>query len=132
MNVKLVESLAQIVLSLSLEERSLFEKKLNPNIDETSAEGQWRLFDEISTPQEKAKAFREWASSHSGNMPYLSDKAISQESIYPEEQEGFFYETATPEEWVGAFREWASSHPCNMPYLSDEAISRESIYGERG
>ena len=131
MNVQLVESLAQIVLSLSSEERSLFEKKINPNIDETSA-GQWRLFDKISTPQEKAKAFREWASSNSRNMPYLSDEAISRESIYPEEQERPFYETATPEEWVRAFREWASSHPRNMPYLSDEAISRESIYGERG
>lgn len=36
------------------------------------------------TPQERARAFRAWAESHSDNSPLLSDEAISRESIYGE------------------------------------------------
>ncbi|MGK7904755.1 MAG: hypothetical protein AB4352_25780 [Hormoscilla sp.] len=84
MNVKLVESLAQIVQSLSTGERSLLEEKLKGTPALTSAEGQERPFYETATPEERAKAFREWAESHPRNMPYLSDEAISRESIYGE------------------------------------------------
>ncbi len=36
------------------------------------------------SPQEKVRALREWAASHSLNTPLLSDEAISRESIYGE------------------------------------------------
>lgn len=84
MNIKLVESLAQVVQSLSPEERSLLEEKLKTHQQQTSAQGKERPFYETATPAEWAKAFREWAESHPHNQPYLSDEAISRESIYGE------------------------------------------------
>ncbi len=37
------------------------------------------------SPQNRARAFREWVESHRGmNLPNLSDEAISRESIYGE------------------------------------------------
>ena len=82
MNIKLVESLAHVVQSLSPEERSLLEEKLKAPQEQTSAEGKERPFYETATPAERAKAFREWAQSHSRHQPSLSDEAISRESIY--------------------------------------------------
>ena len=38
----------------------------------------------LTTPQERAKAFRAWAESHSRKTPLLSDEDISRESIYGE------------------------------------------------
>lgn len=37
------------------------------------------------SPQEKARLWREWAASHNPNTPFLSDEAISRESIYEEQ-----------------------------------------------
>ena len=82
MKIKLVESLAQVVQSLSPEERSLLEEKLKAQQQQTSAEGKERPFYETATPEEWVKAFREWAQSHSRHQPSLSDEAISRESIY--------------------------------------------------
>lgn len=36
------------------------------------------------TPQERAKAYRAWAASHSHTTPLLSDEAISRETMYEE------------------------------------------------
>ena len=36
----------------------------------------------FATPEERARAFRQWAESHSKDTPLLSDEAISRESIY--------------------------------------------------
>lgn len=38
-----------------------------------------------TTPEERARAFREWAKSHDRNTPLLSDYAVSRESIYQEQ-----------------------------------------------
>ena len=84
MNVKLVESLALVVQSLAPEERSLLESKLKTHQEQTSTAGKERPFYETATPEERAKAFREWAESHPRHQPYLSDEAISRESIYGE------------------------------------------------
>ena len=77
MNTKLVESLAQIIHSLTPEEKRLLELKIKP--DEKTKK---RPFYETATPKEKAQAFREWAESHSHDRPILSDEAISRETIY--------------------------------------------------
>lgn len=37
---------------------------------------------QFSTPEDRARAFMEWAASHSRDTPLLSDEAISRESIY--------------------------------------------------
>jgi hypothetical protein len=47
--------------------------------DRSSAE---RPFYKTATPEEWAKAFREWAASHDPTTPPLSDEAISRDSIY--------------------------------------------------
>ncbi|MGL4498026.1 MAG: hypothetical protein ACRCU2_03100 [Planktothrix sp.] len=83
-NIKLVESLAQVVQSLSPEERSLLEEKLKAQPEQNSGSGKDRPFYETATPEEWVKAFREWAESHRGDRPSLSDEAISRESIYGE------------------------------------------------
>ena len=45
-----------------------------------------RPFYETATPEERARAFREWASSHDRNTPLLSDYAVSRESMYDDER----------------------------------------------
>ncbi|MCS6859944.1 MAG: hypothetical protein NZT92_06455 [Abditibacteriales bacterium] len=40
---------------------------------------------EVPAPHERARAFREWAESHSRETPPLSDFAVSRESIYEDE-----------------------------------------------
>jgi protein-arginine kinase len=77
MNTKLVESLAEIIQSLTAEEKDLLNRKINLNTDI-----QHRPFYEVASSEEKAKVFQEWANSHRLNTPILSDEAISRESIY--------------------------------------------------
>lgn len=93
MNVKLVESLAEIVHSLTTEEKSLLAQKVKQDLEELSPENgdiasatlRERPFYETATPEEWSKAFMEWAESHRGkNHSSLSDQAISRESIYGE------------------------------------------------
>jgi hypothetical protein len=79
MNTQLVESLAQIIQTLSSEEKTLLNKKISLN-----SEIQQRPFYETATPAQRAKAFQEWAESHRHDTPILSDEAISRESIYGE------------------------------------------------
>lgn len=83
MNTQLVDTLAQIIQSLSQEEKTLLSSKIQ--LEKHSAETSERPFYETATPEERAKAFIEWAESHRGmNMPHLSDEDISRESIYGE------------------------------------------------
>jgi hypothetical protein len=77
MNTKLVESLAEIIRSLTAEEKDLLNRKIN-----LTTEIQHRPFYEVASPEEKAKVFQEWANSHCLDTPILSDDAISRESIY--------------------------------------------------
>lgn len=85
MNTKLVDTLTQIIESLTPEEQTLLQERINL-IKETQKEDSTdRPFYETATPQEWVKAFREWVESHRGrNFPTLSDEAISRESIYGE------------------------------------------------
>ncbi len=91
MNTQLVEYLAQMLQSLTGEEQALLEEKVQNKKDESQSKneqtgkvGEHVLY-ERATPQERAKAFREWVESHRGhNFPSLSDEDISRESIYGE------------------------------------------------
>ena len=74
MNAQLVNSLADIIQSLTLEERELLAEKIEPVLRSS--------FPETLTAQEKAKRFRVWAGGHRRDTPILSDDAISRESIY--------------------------------------------------
>lgn len=77
MNTKLVESLAEIIQSLTAEEKDLLNQKMNLN-----NKIQKRPFYEVASPKERARAFQDWANSHRLDTPILSDEAISRESIY--------------------------------------------------
>lgn len=83
MNTQLVDTLAQIIQSLSWEEKALLSSKIQ--IEDQPSEAPERPLYETATPEEWAKAFMEWVESHRGmNMPHLSDEDISRESIYGE------------------------------------------------
>ncbi|MDV2999551.1 MAG: hypothetical protein N5P05_001157 [Chroococcopsis gigantea SAG 12.99] len=83
MNTQLVDTLAQIIQSLSQEEKTLLSSKIV--LEDIQVETSDRPFYETATPEEWGKAFLEWAESHRGmNMPHLSDEDISRESIYGE------------------------------------------------
>lgn len=81
MNTKLIESLAQIIQSLTPEEQTLLEEKMQKKLPNKE-----RPFYETATQEEWVTAFREWAESHryDEDSPILSDEAISRESIYGE------------------------------------------------
>jgi hypothetical protein len=49
------------------------------------AAGEKLPFYATATPKERARAYREWAESHSRDTPLLSDAAISRESIYSDD-----------------------------------------------
>ncbi|WLT40528.1 hypothetical protein NON20_25130 (plasmid) [Synechocystis sp. B12] len=78
MNTQLVESLAQIINTLTREEKILLNKLYSAPDSEVVN------FYETATPEERAKFFEEWAESHQRGAPLLSDEAISRESIYGE------------------------------------------------
>jgi hypothetical protein len=77
MNTQLVESLAQIISNLTIEERLLLGRKID--VGQSTKESH---FFERVTPMERAKVFEQWADSHERQTPLLSDEAISRESIY--------------------------------------------------
>lgn len=51
---------------------------------ESLAGPQLQHFQETATPEEWARALRDWSESHGRNTPILSDEAISRESLYAE------------------------------------------------
>jgi hypothetical protein len=65
-------------------------KRLRVEILENEQEdvGAARLpFYATATPQERVRAFREWAESHGKDTPLLTDEAISRESIYEDDRD---------------------------------------------
>ena len=80
MNPKLVESLAEIIQSLTCEEKELLNQKMK-----TTNETQERPFYETASPEERLQAIKEWAENHSHNTPLLSDYAVSRAGIYEED-----------------------------------------------
>jgi DNA replication initiation complex subunit (GINS family) len=76
MNTQLVESLAQIISTLTQEEKVLLHELYSVGHSERTN------FYKTATPEERANFFEEWAESHQQDTPLLSDEAISRESIY--------------------------------------------------
>lgn len=76
MNTQLVESLAQIIDTLTEEEQVLLYELRPPlNSEKTN-------FHETATPAEWIDGLKKWSKTRSLNTVYLSDEAISRESIY--------------------------------------------------
>ena len=86
MRNKLIESIINLIETLTEEEKALLHQKLAENeVIKSEVKPKERHFQETATPEEWIKAFREWAESHRGrNYPPLSDEDISRESIYGE------------------------------------------------
>jgi hypothetical protein len=78
MNTQLVESLAQIIKTLTREEKIL----LNELYSSPDSEG--INFHEKATSAEWIGELKQWAKTRSQNTVNLSDEAISRESIYGE------------------------------------------------
>lgn len=87
MNTKLIESLAQIIESLTSEEQAFLEQTVNSkhlrshSIAEASQKSH---FYETATSEEWINALRQWSKSHRRDTPLLSDEAVSRQAIYEE------------------------------------------------
>lgn len=87
MNTKSIESLAQIIQSLTSEEQAFLEQTVNAkrlrshSIGEASQKSH---FYETATPEEWIKALRQWSENHRRDTPFLSDEAVSHRVIYEE------------------------------------------------
>ncbi|MBD6620357.1 hypothetical protein FNW02_32385 [Komarekiella sp. 'clone 1'] len=75
MNVKLVNSLVEVVLNLSPEDQKLFQEKLsNRQIEATTRKS--------LTSTEKADQFRQWLAQFPKSNANLSNEALCRENIY--------------------------------------------------
>ena len=80
-----LEALLQVLVKIT----SRTPEEIKPHLDamlERLVEPKKRPFYETATPEERARAFREWAESHDRNTPLLSDYAVSRESMYDDER----------------------------------------------
>ena len=80
-----LEALLQVLVKIT----SRTPEEIKPHFDamlERLVEPKKRPFYETATPEERARAFREWAESHDRNTPLLSDYAVSRESMYDDER----------------------------------------------
>lgn len=87
MNAKLVKSLAQIIQSLTPEERILLEETVKaeaPQQTLTVGTPQKLPFYYTATPEEWINTLRKWSESHRRDIPLLSDEAVSRRRIYEE------------------------------------------------
>jgi hypothetical protein len=76
----IVDALASMTRRTPSEVKPHFDKMLKCLVQQSD-----RPFDDPATPPYRAQAFREWVESHREmNLPSLSDRAISRESIYGE------------------------------------------------
>lgn len=80
-----LEAILQVLVKIT----SCTPEQIKPHLEtmlERLVESKERPFYETATPEERARAFREWASSHERNTPLLSDYAVSRESMYDDER----------------------------------------------
>ena len=75
MNVQLVNSLVEVVLNLSPEDRELFQSKLNVRQVEV-------VTNRNLTPTEKAEQFRKWVAQFPKSSVSLPAEASRRENIY--------------------------------------------------
>ncbi len=75
MNVQLVNSLVEVVISLSPEEQKLFQSKLNARQVEV-------VTSEKLTSTEKLEKFRQWVNQFPKSSVSLTNEATRRENIY--------------------------------------------------
>ena len=79
MNTKLVESLSQIIQSLTPEEKKLLSTQLIPIVESPE-----HPVEETLTPEEWIESLKQWGESHRRDTLLLSDYAVSRQGIYEE------------------------------------------------
>lgn len=81
MNIQLVESLATIINTLSVEERQLLQKKVKINGEISPILANITV---DQSAQDWIEKLQNWSMSHRQNTPLLSDEAVSRQGIYEE------------------------------------------------
>jgi hypothetical protein len=82
MNIQLVESLATIINTLSVEERQLLQKKVKINGEISPIPANISV--DHQSAQDWIEKLNNWSMSHRQNTPLLSDQAVSRQGIYEE------------------------------------------------
>lgn len=82
MNIQLVESLATIINTLSVEERQLLQKKVK--IDGEIYSISANITVDHQSAQDWIEKLQNWSMSHRQNTPLLSDETVSRQGIYEE------------------------------------------------
>lgn len=86
MNVKLVDSLFEIIKSLTPEEKVLLEEKIQTEVDENvSLRSKVLASENRKNLEEWTNKLLHWSERHPRNIPLLSDYAVSRNGTYEEE-----------------------------------------------
>ncbi|MCC5621971.1 hypothetical protein [Nostoc sp. CHAB 5715] len=88
MNLKLIDSIAHIIKSLTLEEKMLLEKKIKTEVHENVSVKSSEVLpsSENNNNLEKwTNKLQKWSERHTQNIPMLSDYDVSRTGIYEED-----------------------------------------------
>lgn len=81
-----LEAITQALVKITSRTPEQIKPHLDTMLESLVEPPKERPFYETATPEERARAFREWAKSHDRNTPLLSDYAVSRESMYDDER----------------------------------------------
>ncbi|MBW4638609.1 MAG: hypothetical protein KME05_10290 [Gloeocapsa sp. UFS-A4-WI-NPMV-4B04] len=81
-----LEAILQVLVKITCRTPEQIKPYLDAMLEHLVEPPKKRPFYETATPEERARAFREWADSHERNTPLLSDYAVSRESMYDDER----------------------------------------------
>ena len=87
MNVKLIDSLADIIKSLTLEEKMLLEEKIKTEINENVSVKSSEILassENNNDLEEWTNKLQKWSERHPENIAMLSDYGVSRGGIYEE------------------------------------------------
>ncbi|NJN12467.1 MAG: hypothetical protein HC836_36800 [Richelia sp. RM2_1_2] len=88
-NVKLVDSLVEIIKSLTPEEKKLLEVKIRTEDDTTVGSSQHLSLspkkDDLDDLKGLSNKLQRWSERHPRSIPLLSDYAVSRSGIYEED-----------------------------------------------
>ncbi|MBR8837885.1 MAG: hypothetical protein DSM106950_28740 [Stigonema ocellatum SAG 48.90 = DSM 106950] len=88
MNIKLIDSLAHIIKSLTLEEQMLLEEKIKTEINENVRLKSSEVLASSANNndlEEWTNKLQKWSERHPRNIPMLSDYSVSRSGIYEED-----------------------------------------------
>jgi len=88
-NVKLVDSLVEIIKSLTPDEKKLLDVKIRTEVDKITTSSPHLISsvnnDDLDNLKELTNKLQKWSERHPHSVPLLSDYAISRSGIYEED-----------------------------------------------